>query len=252
MDNNSSNKMKISIGIDFRIITLILLIIIVTILAVWRPWSASITDDSRTITVTGDVTLKAEPDEYVFYPSYEFVSPDKATALTKQSEKNRQIIDGLKDQGVDESNIKNSSSSYGYTWEDNDGTTYTLGLVVTVSDKETAQKVQDFLITTQPQGQISPQASFSETKRKSLESQARDKATEDARNKAEQSAKNTGASLGRVKSIQDGDSSGNFIPMPLYDSRSTGASEQSTSQSITVNPGQNDLVYSVTVTYYLK
>lgn len=254
MGNDSSYKPKTSLSIDYRIITIILLLTIFTMLALWKPWQATKSDVNRIITVTGESTLKAEPDEYVFYPSYEFKSSDKEVALTKQSEKNQQLIEGLKKLDVPESNIKNSSNGYGYDydWINTDETTYTLSLIVTVQNKDTAQKVQDYLITTQPQGQITPRSNFSENKRKSLESQARDMATKDAHTKAEQSAKNSGTNLGKVQSIKEGNGFGEVMPIASYDTRTAGENELSAKNLFSVNPGQNDLNYSVTVTYYLK
>lgn len=254
MDNSTPARSRTSINIDYRVIVVLLVCIMLAMLAFWRPWTATNVDNDRIITVTGESTLKAEPDEYVFYPSYEFKSSDKEVALTKQSEKNQQLIEGLKKLDVPESNIKNSSNGYGYDydWINTDETTYTLSLIVTVQNKDTAQKVQDYLITTQPQGQITPRSNFSENKRKSLESQARDMATKDAHTKAEQSAKNSGTNLGKVQSIKEGNGFGEVMPIASYDTRTAGENELSAKNLFSVNPGQNDLNYSVTVTYYLK
>jgi uncharacterized protein YggE len=119
-----------------------------------------------------------------------------------------------------------------------------------VANRELAQKVQDYLVSTSPTGQISPQTGFSTTKQKQLESKARDDATKDARAKADQSAKNLGFKVAKVKSIQDGTNFGGITPMMLKDS-AAGSSEAITS-SLAVQPGQNDLTYSVTVIYYIK
>ena len=64
------NSSKVSLSLDLRLICIALLLVIVAMLAIWRPWSSGPTDASRTITVTGDSTLKAAPDEYVFSPQY--------------------------------------------------------------------------------------------------------------------------------------------------------------------------------------
>lgn len=255
MDNSSQKPNKLNFSLDYRIIIVLLLVIIAGMLAIWKPWSVnSKTSTDRTITVTGEATVKAEPDEYLFYPSYEFKSTSKEAALSEQTTKNQEIIDGLKSIGLDESDIKNRSSGYGTYWNNSgDTTTYTLQLTITVSNKELAQKVQDYLISTNPQGQITPQANFSESKRKDIEAQARDLATKDAKSKADKSADNTGAKLGKVKSIQDGSGFGGVNPL-IYEGGAEDSSLDSTTSknSLSINPGENDLSYNITVIYYLK
>ncbi len=61
----------VNLAVDLRIVVISLLIIMLGMLMSWRPWSAANSTD-RSITVTGNATLKSAPDEYVFYPTYEF------------------------------------------------------------------------------------------------------------------------------------------------------------------------------------
>jgi uncharacterized protein YggE len=120
-------------------------------------------------------------------------------------------------------------------------------LTITVNDKALTQKVQDYLVTTSPTGSVSPQTTFSEAKRKELESKARDEATKDARSKAEQSAKNLGFKIGKVKSVEDGSGFGGIV---LREGLTMASDSKAT--SLSVQPGENDLHYTVTVTYYLR
>lgn len=250
-ENTSSSTRKVNLTVDLRMVIAALLVVIVAMLIIWKPWSTSGTS-SRTVEVTGDATITAKPDEYVFYPSYQFKDADKATALAALTKKSDEIVAKLKQLGVDDSKIKTDSSGYDmpmyYDTESKDAT-YTLQLTVTVSKLDLAQKVQDYLVTTNPTGSVSPQANFSEGKRKELESQARDKATKDARAKGDQMAKNLGFSLGKVKAIQDDSGFGDVFPMA---SRGMAANAEDTASSLTVQPGENDLSYSVTVTYFIK
>lgn len=222
-------------------------------LGLWHPWNAG-ADQGRTVSVSGEAKLKAAPDQYVFSPIYEFKNEDKAKALAEQTDKNNQIIAKLKELGVKDSDIKNNASGYSNSYSvepaSPERTTYNLSLTITVSDKDLATKVQDYLVSTNPEGQVTPQASFSETKRKELENQARDMATKDARAKAEQIARNTGAKLGKVKSIQDGGGFGQPIPA-LYED-SVASSSSATKQSMQIQPGENELNYVVSASYYLK
>ena len=239
------------LNLDYRAVIGALLLVIVGMLFMWRPWETPFAND-RIIEVTGQTTLKAVPDEFVFYPMYQFKSADKQSALDKLSKKSDAIVSKLKALGVADKDIKTSSSGYDYpVYYSRDGktATYSLSLTVTVGSKELAQKVQDYLVTTSPTGSVSPQAGFSEAKRTELENQARGDATKDARSKAEQSARNLGFSLGAIKSVTD--SLGfNGSPYPLYsrDAVTQGAAEQ----GLALQPGENELSYSVAVVYYVR
>ena len=128
--------------------------------------------------------------------------------------------------------------------------TYTLRLTVTTNEEKLTQKVQDYLVSTTPTGTISPQATFSEKKRKEVENQGRLEASKDARKKAEESAQNLGFKIAAVKTVNDGSGYGGVFPT---DSRAvTMEASDSFSSSLIVQPGENDLTYTVTVTYYIK
>lgn len=229
----------------------------------WQPWHSSTAQNSdRTISVTGESILQSEPDQFNFNPNYEFKDANRDAALASLSSKNTELVAKLKALGVADSGIKTNASDYGrggvyYSGDSmskDANVSYTLQLTITIQNKDLAQKVQDYLTTTSPSGSITPYNSFSDSKRKQLESQARDAATKDARAKAEQSARNLGFTLGNVKSVSDGSGFGIAEPavgkaMSATDSVS---SVPPVAPSITVQPGQDPLSYSVTVEYYLK
>lgn len=231
----------------------------------WHAGDRGSSKDDRTVSVTGEATLKATPDEFVFYPSYEFKNGDKAAGLAELTKKSDEIVAQLKKLGVADSKIKTATSggdsgpiSYAAPTDpgmvpDTKTTSYNLQLTVTVADKDMAQKVQTYLVTTSPIGQVSPQPSFSDAKRKSLEAKARDQATQDARSKADQSAKNLGFTVDKVKSVDDGSgfgvySRGKIAPMAADGATSSAAS----SPELAIQPGENDINYSVTVVYTIK
>lgn len=248
-----SKSNKIGFSIDVRLIILALVVIIIGMLAAWKPWGSSTADD-RTVTVIGEATVKAAPDEYVFYPNYQFVGTDKEAALKQLAEKSDSVVAALKGLGVEDSKIKTNSSGYDFPVYykepgSSEDITYTLQLVITTDNKELAQKVQDYLISTAPTGAVSPQASFSENRRKELENTARDEATKDARQKADQSASNLGFKVGKVKTITDGTGFGTIVPM---EARGMAATDAAAPESLGIQPGENDLRYSVTVVYFIK
>jgi uncharacterized protein YggE len=98
-------------------------------------------------------------------------------------------------------------------------------------------------------GGVTPQSTFSTTKQKELESRGRDQATKEARTKADQQAKNLGFTVGKVKSVEDSGDSGYGGVMPMA---ASAMDVSSTQKSLAVQPGQNDLTYTVQVTYYIK
>lgn len=248
--NTNPTKTTTHFSLDLRWVMVALLIIIVAMLALWRPWQGSMAED-RTIQVTGETTLTAVPDEFTFYPSYQFKNSDKAAALDALSKKSEEVTAKLKELGVPENKIKTNSNGYDAgniaPIEAGDKATYTLQLTATVDNQDLAQKVQDYLVTTTPTGSVSPQPTFSEEKRRQLETEARNKATDDARAKAEQNAKNLGFRLGKVKSISDGTG---FWAAPFENGAT--ASDLPLRSGLGLYPGENELPYSITVTYYIR
>lgn len=249
-DDQKTNK-QLSIKLDYKLMSIALAAIILVMFSIWRPWDDPRAKD-RTISATGQATLSAVPDKFVFSPMYEFKDADKQTALASLTKKNGEITAKLKSLGVPDNKIKSNADGFNYsTFSPNGGTpTYSLRFTITLDNKDLTQKVQDYLITTSPAGAVSPMADFSEQKRRDLESKARDSATKEARNKAEQSAKNLGFSLGSVKTVNDGAGFGNIVPMSK-DVMSSSAVSPATSGT-TIQPGENDLNYSVTVTYFVR
>lgn len=242
---------KLNLSIDLKWITVALAVVIVAMLFIWKPWATRGVGE-RTVEVTGDATITAKPDQYVFYPSYEFKNQDKAAALAALSQKSDEIVAKLKSLGVANNKIETNASGYDmpvYYDTDNKNATYTLQVTITVNDLKLAQKVQDYLVTTSPTGAVSPSVDFSDKMRRQLESQARDQSTKDARSKGEQMAKNLGFKLGKVKTIQDDTGFGDYFPAM---SRGTSAAAAEDTSSLTVQPGENDFTYSVTVTYFIK
>jgi uncharacterized protein len=258
METNDNQKPKptvqtVSIRLDFRLVSAVLLAVVLGMLILWRPWDDPRSKD-RTIEVTGTSKISAVPDEFVFTPSYQFKNSDKAAALAEVTKKSDEIVKKLKELGVADSKIKTNSSGYDYPIYYFDGDskstpTYTLSLTVTVTDKDLAQKVQDYLVTTSPLGAVSPQPNFSDAKRKELENKARDEATKEARQKAEQSAKNLGFGVGQVKQVTDGVGFGGIV----YPARGMATDMvDSSAEKLSIQPGENDLSYTVTVVYYVR
>ncbi|MEK7602825.1 MAG: SIMPL domain-containing protein, partial [Patescibacteria group bacterium] len=242
-ENEGSSNNVAHLRVDFRIISALLLAAIVVMFVIWKPWSEQSTND-RTIQVTGEATIKAEPDEFVFYPTYSFKNVDAKIGLTELTKKSDEIVAKLKALGVGDNAIKTNAADYAtgmyYPERTIEETTYSLQITITLGDKNLSQKVQDYLLTTTPEGSISPQPKFSEPKKKTLEAQARDEATKSARAKADQSARNLGFKVGKVKSVADSAGFGVY-PMMMDAVRGGAAEPESGSNTLTIQPGQNEL-----------
>ncbi|MEO7617497.1 MAG: SIMPL domain-containing protein [Candidatus Saccharibacteria bacterium] len=246
-ETNDPNNVHLSINLKW--LTIVLVVIIIGMLGVWQPWNG-VNRTDQTVSETGTATIKAEPDEFVFNPTYEIKNADKTAALAAVTAKSNDISDGLKKLGVASRDIKNNSSSYGNYYPNKTGEdmTYQVNLTVTVPNAALAQKVQDYLISTAPSGQITPQGVFSEAKKKSLEDKARTDASKEARTKAVKSAAILGFHLGRVKSVVDGAGFGGPMPYMATDMKA-GIAESS---SMMLQPGENEINYTVTVVYFIR
>ena len=131
-----------------------------------------------------------------------------------------------------------------------------MALTIAITDKDLAQKVQDYLVTTSPSGSITPQISFSVAKQKVIETQARDESLIDAKSKAESSAKQLKVRLGRVAKVGN-ISSDSITPLAWMSDSPIGATTNSTdssntSSSYTIQPGLNDYGFKVEVTYEIN
>ena len=246
-------RQTISIKIDLKVVCALLVVAIVVMLGLWRPWQSQKSSESRTTTQTGQATIKAEPDQFIFSPYYELANTNAV------AEKATSINAKLKELGVADTQIKNNASSYDLYgpeyYSKIKETVTTLSLTITIDGKELAQKVQDYLLTTSPKGAITPYASFSKKKQQSLENEAREKALADARSKADQIASTLKVKIGKVMSVKDGDSfgslpcSGGVCPMASY---ATEDKSTSSGSSLTIQSGENEFTYSVTVTFELE
>jgi uncharacterized protein YggE len=97
-------KNKLSLSVDLRILCVVLVLIIATMFALWRPWQDS--GSSRRVTVTGTAKVTAEPDNYQFNPSYQ-----KTTTEELNTQLNS-VTTKLKELGVASKDITVQSSAY--------------------------------------------------------------------------------------------------------------------------------------------
>lgn len=255
-------KQSITVKLNVWIICAVLLIANLITIGLWQPW-VNRSVSGRTVAVTGSTTIQAEPDQFIFSPYYQKEGSDKTAINTELSDLSKTIVTKVKSLGVKDSAIKTNANSYDNgtyyyddSWQDS-VVTAALSLTITLQDKVLAQKVQDYLATTEATGSITPIVSFSITKQKTLETQARSEALADAKSKAATSAKQLGTTLGKAVKVSD-ITSGGISPLPWLVSGSSESavdlikSQRSESSSYTIQPGLNDYSFSVDVTYELN
>lgn len=225
-----------------RAVIAFLLAVIAFMFVLWQPWGNAQSD--QTIDVTGRAILTATPDQFVFRLSYQFKNTDKQAALDETEKKRGEMVAGLTELGVPSRNIKTSTDSYDRPLRDgvSDETTSTLSLTVVADGEKLVQSVQDYLLAASPAGSVSPQPYFSEQKQEELESQARDIATKDARANAEQTAQSWGHVVGKVKRVSD------WYAFGLPPAWSATPAEQKQ----TLLPGENEITYTVNISFYLE
>jgi uncharacterized protein YggE len=247
------NKNRLNISLDSRKVIIVLLVVIVGMIFIWKPWNKPPQNTDRTVQVNGEATIKADPDEFIFSPSYEFKNANKQAALSELSKKSDEIVSQLKKLGVPDSNIKTNADGYErgvyFPSSDTGQNTYSLMINVNTDSKDQAQKIQNYLVTTSPSGAVTPYSTFSKPKQKELEGLARDLAEKDARKKAEKSAKNIGFKLGAIKTVQETNGFGGVTPL---EKTAPAIDQASPTSSISVQPGQSDINYQISVTYYIK
>jgi len=253
-NKNPTTKEK-SFTVSFNYQNLIWMLVILNVLTIflWKPWDTSSSTD-RTISVSGEATIEAEPDRFQFSPQFELMDDSKDGVLDKASKKANEVVDGLKALGVEEKDIKLNSSSYDDWWysEDDDTNYAYVNLTVEANDKDFAQEIQDFLLTTEPEGQITPWPTFSEDKQAELEQQARTQAIADARAKAEQSATELGAKVGEVITISEGNGFGDYPIAYAVEDTALSSEGSDEVRSLPILPGENEYTFTLSVVFALK
>jgi uncharacterized protein YggE len=241
---------KMSLTLDFRVISAVLLVIIAVMLGFWQPWED--TSVKRTITVTGTGKVTAEPDYYQFNPTYsKSTTAELNTHITDVTKK-------LKELGVADKDILLQSSAYDTPKVSSDASLIAPAppetdsnvayLTIKVTGKELAQKVQDYIATTEAEGQLTPYPMFSDDKQKELKNQAREKAIADAKDQAQKTAEGVGAKVGKATEIKDTDDGYGF---PLLESGST-ADAMTVSASLPIYPGEQDVTFTIQATFEIK
>ncbi len=239
--------------IDMKWVSVVLLLALIG-LTIWtKPWDMG---SSRTISVTGEGTITAVPDEFQFNVTYQKTAAAVADANSQVAAIGNEVVKKLKELGLNDKQIKtNLSSNPSYEIApDRSGSTKEYSsayiIAVKVENKEQAQKVQDYLATTPVQYSYSPNATFSAATQDKLEDEAREKAIANARKKAEKTAQELGVKVGRVVSVSDLVQSGG--PITLMADKATSSASAERVVAPTIEAGSQDLTFTLNVTYQIR
>lgn len=238
-----------TVRFDLRWVVGLLLVVIAVMFVVWKPWLGS---SGRTITSTGEATVKAEPDEFIFSPTYQKEADTSSAAISEVSTVGNEVVAKLKELGIEEKSITTQvSTNQGFepmTGRQTDKYTAQYSITAKVNDKEVAQKAFDYIVTSSPLYGVSPQSTFTTETRKKLENTARLKAVADAKDKVAQTANELEVRVGRVVSVSE-PQWGGPIPFAVSDKAvMEGGSTSSTATPVLLT-GEQEVTYSVSVVF---
>lgn len=243
---------SIKISIDLKLLAIVLGVIILAMLALWQPWKSQ--GEARTITVAGHSRIKAQPDYFQFNPMYQRQNADRDTALEELNAHIVKVTDELKKLGIEDQYIELQTSAYDQYYPEPDirgadEKAVTAHLTIKAMNKDLAEKVQQYLLTTGPQGAITPNPTFSEEKRRMLENEARDKAIADAKVQADRTARQLSAKLGKVMSVSDTVASG---VIPLGREAIAMDSTVSSDKNLPIFSGEQEISFSVEAVFEIR
>lgn len=244
-----------TIKFDIRFVTIALVVAILVMFGLWRPWEQT---KSRTIDVTGQAEITAEPDEFTFNATYQKTATERKDAISAVSALGNEVVAKLKEIGVEEKKVTtNVSTGSGYyepgmpvsddtLRKDTSSQTAIFSLTAIVNNKTLAQKVTDYIATTPVQYAVTPQYGFSSKTRKDLEAKARTLAIADGKKKAAETATALGVELGKVQEISEVQWGGGIFALEGK------AGSSDTVVSPIILPGEQEISFSILITYELR
>lgn len=224
---------------------------------------------SNTITVSGEGEVTAVPDTATFSVTIQERAKTVAAAQELATDKSNDIVDYLKEQGIDEKDIQTADYSVYPEYEYSTKVCaageycvpgkqtlvgYQVSQTVTVKVRDTEQ-AGDLLTGVGERGatQVSG-LSFTIDDEEALQASARDEAIAQAKDKADDLAKALGVDVVRVVGFSE---SGNY-PMPYYAYGRGGvamdavSSQEMKTSAPALPTGENKIVSNVTITYEIR
>jgi uncharacterized protein len=234
------------------IFTVILFMLVTKIFDYSWSFSGSNQSGNPPITVDGTGTVTSEPDQS------DITFTVSKTATTSQDAQNQantsmnKIINDLQKSGIAKSDIQTSNYSSSPNYDDSGVTItgYTVSEDVDVTTHTTSMtnNVIDTVTNDGAENVSGPDLTFSDSKQQSLENEARTIAIQNARTKAQSMADAAGIHLGKLVKIQEDDQQPYPIIRPLPMMMAAGHTVANSAPT-QINPGQNSVSASVTLSY---
>jgi uncharacterized protein YggE len=208
---------------------------------------------TQTFSVQGTGSATATPDQSDISFTVNKSAPTAETAQQQANTSMNTILSDLQKIGVAKKDIQTSNynSSPNYA---TDGTTiqnYTVSenVDVTVHDNAKTNVVIDTVTKDGAENISGPNLTFSDAKEQQLEDQSRVQAINNAKQKAQSLANAAGMHLGKVINVQENQPNQIYPihPMPMLFNAKAANTVQSVPTQI--NPGQNTVTSTITLTY---
>lgn len=208
---------------------------------------------TQTFSVQGTGSATGTPDQSNVSFTVNKSAPTAETAQQQANALMNTIISDLQKSGVEKKDIQTSNYNSSPNYAD-DGTTilnYTVSenVDVTVHDNAKVNKVIDIATKDGAQNVYGPNLTFSDTKQQQLEDQARVNAIDNAKQKAQRLANAAGMHLGNVINVQENQPTPIYPIRPeplLFNAKAAGTAQSAPTQ---INPGQNTVTATITLTY---
>ncbi len=212
------------------------------------------TGEKSVVSVTGQSTIKVDPDRAVFYASIQTLEDTAEEAQDGNKEISEDVISALLIAGLDREDIETSYYNL-YRREDwtEDGPRFKgyqadHTLKITVDDVEDVGKYIDVAVRKGVTSIQSVNFELSDAKRKQVSNQALEAAGSEAKEKAEILAKSVGGKVGRIVKISE--STTDYYPIPIY--RDLAVAESGKAAEVPVQPQKLDVSARVTVEYEIR
>lgn len=205
--------------------------------------------NNRTVSVTGEGTVKVVPDEVVIQSRIEHEGDDAANVKKQNDAVVDQIIKYLKSQGIAEKDIQTDYMNLNKRYKNYEqGTFYyaaNQAISITLHDLDSYEVIMKGLLENGLNRIDGIQ--FKSSEREKYEAEARKEAVLDAKRKASELLSPLGAKVGQPVSISENQSTPNF---PMY--RMNDAVEMKSQASETIAPGELEIKINVNASFEIQ
>ncbi len=216
---------------------------------------------TQTFQAQGTGTVTGTPDQGNISFTVTKTAPALATAQQQANTSMNSIVTDLQKAGIAKKDIQTSNYNSSPNYNDDNAVVYnpqqsqtivsytvSEDVNITLHDNEQANKVIDTATKDNAENISGPNLTFSDAKQQQLEDQARTQAITNAKQKAQSLASAAGIRLGRVINVQDTPATPIYPFRPvMMDAKSPTAAGASIPTQI--NPGQNSVTATITLTY---